>query len=670
MINAALLKEQLKRFWAIPVLSTLALFFGVLSPLLSAHSDPSGTFRARRLIDIISMDNLGLLFIAMCTALAVACCCMWFFFSRRASTVYYAFPVNKRQLIITNALAGIILCLIPIILMSLMLLIPIRVELSPNMFIVHDGVDYTTINWQINAPESLFPQELQSGDIVNTFPVVFGFFIRMTIAVLFNFALCWLAFSMTGHMVIGLLVAGAIALFPTALAGLLASIGMNYVFGTGLNMRHLINETVMVFSNPIAWGGFLNDHMFSMRDSEMPMSLLYLIYGGTAVLLFVGAFFISLRRKPERTGNSIMFSPVKNVLIFLVSMSGMIIMGAMMWSITGFSSIGMYLGAVLGFIVGYIIAQMIAEKTFLIMHKINYLVHFGGVMLVLYGLMIFVTQVGMRFYTDHIPNRDDIAGVIFDSWWRSPLPGGRYDPEFWPDIFIRDADFIDFTMEIHNSILAEKRHLHRVPWRRHQASDGNYSLGYLHFWGASLRHTITYLLHDGRTITRAYPLTGSFIYRHNIFDINNHPEVIFSRNPIFRHPHLVLRIDLIYYPTIWEENDRDSVWDNVIHAYVTDTAQIAIMMDVLATGMEAQAFANTEAFIAHHSNAEGVSVDTPFSPASLEASFRIDWEADTRRLETTSSWVHLSGDYITPVLDLLREWGKLDIEEPIESANS
>ena len=149
------------------------------------------------------------------------------------------------------------------------------------------------------------------------------------------------------------------------------------------------------------------------------------------------------------------------------------------------------------------------------------------------------------------------------------------------------------------------------------------------------------------------------MYRHNIFDdIMRHPAAVIARFPIFRHPHLVLRIELIFWILDWNEDDNDNGFSSArsVNVQISDPSQIAIMMDTLETAMVRQS---------QHRDNEPINLPEghPSFMRYIDVSYMIDFSADTRRLGMTSNAIHLVVDESTqPVLDLLREWGFEEIE--------
>ncbi|MDR0273051.1 MAG: hypothetical protein LBI27_07025 [Clostridiales bacterium] len=373
IINTALLKEHLKRFWAIPTLSALVLLLGVYAPMFGNTSSHNS---ALQLINIVSMGNVLMMSAIMLTPVVAVLCTFEFFFKKRAVTAFYSMPMNKDQLFATNAIAGTILSLIPIFVFCVILLLPLN-------------FGYSDINFDLSYIRYGYEHLLKYGD--NSFPLIAGLFLRLSLVTLFYFSLAWLAFSLSGHRIIGLIILVVMPFIPLAFIGLLEFIANEYA---GRGHFSIISgrtfEWTAVCLYPVAWGGRIR--ATRIIDPSEAIMIPAIVCTTLTVAMSTGAYIISSIRKPERTGDSVMFIPVKNVLIFLFAFSFMFFGGLLFEGIWDNIAM-MHIGLIVGFTIGYAVAQMIAEKSFQIFGKLKYFPYFFGTITVLYLLMLFVTKV-------------------------------------------------------------------------------------------------------------------------------------------------------------------------------------------------------------------------------------------------------------------------------------
>jgi len=542
MINTALLKEQLKRFWAVPVLSGLGYALLILLPLTG--ESPHVT---RNAILTIVMIDPQLMVLMIVIPLVSVFCTMWWFFSRRASTVFYAFPISKGQLLATNALAGIILTLLPLIVLFLTVLSPVFYQEPETMTWINNVPQPRT--WlAAGYPAAIFPNGLAPGDVVNSFPVVLGLVARVAVVKLFYFGLFWLAISLAGHGIVAVLIIAAMALTPVVVVSGIEALSPMFVFGAlGQSMDYI--ELTLLLTNAVTWGEwFFWDNVGFNPQSNMPLFILYL---GISAAFFAAATGVSRIRKPERIGNSVMFTPVQHVLIFIVAVAAMVIAGAMGYFLAGESPLAFHAGMVVGFIVGYLFGQMIAERTFLIGSKVKYLLPFGGAALVMYLLVLFITQIGFNSFVNHVPNREEIVGVYLGPMRRHGLQSGQM-----PNVFIEDDHIINRATDMHRLILSERRYLHNTIWRTnwHTGAEPAMMFGIFHGRGSSFNSNIefTYLLSDGSYLRRSYQITGEFFETSGLRELWHSDEVILSHTPIFRSPQFIETISLNYIPEMVE----------------------------------------------------------------------------------------------------------------------
>jgi len=464
-----LLKENMRRFFLFPILTTLVYILAVIVPLFSARQNTHEAVHA--IVNILHMRQMAVLLGMVIVPFITACLVFGFFYRAKESALVQSFPLNRTQVLLNSVLSGIVLMLIPTLILSIgLLLMPIRLEGAELL----QGRGTASL---FNVTEGLGIESIRN--TINSFSVVVGFFLRMMIAKIFYFALFWLAFSLTGQAIATILLAGVMPLIPFGVAVLINSVARYYVFGF---YSWNYGFSALMYSNPGLW--------VMLIIHRIPLIWFYLWFIALTLVLMCSAFIISRLRKPERVGNPALFKPIKHVLVFLVSLTFMIFGGILFWEFTD-SHLMFYVGLFIGFLIGFIIAQMIAEKSLSIIHKARSFPIFASVVLVMFLLMLFVTQVGMRFYTNYIPRQEDIVGVNF-------LPGTSFHQWYTPN-FNEDSEIIALTVDVHSEIINNKALLFQ-PWR---IRFGRHVQRYY--------YDINYLMTDGRIIMRRYQLNSEFI---------------------------------------------------------------------------------------------------------------------------------------------------------------
>ncbi|MCL1877692.1 MAG: hypothetical protein FWF80_02425 [Defluviitaleaceae bacterium] len=682
MINSALLGEQLKRFWAIPVISAVVFLLAVYLPAVRGDHWDS----LRHVVDIISMRTFYMQLILVATPVVSAFCVFGSFFNKRAATVFYSIPLTKNQVFVTNAAAGIILCALPIVFFSGVLLLPLALNqgfLETHAAYAEAGLlRYRVENVfspQYHLPHAILPNGWIADAPINTLPIIGGLFLRMLLTSVFYFGVAWLAFSLAGHGFTALVIVGALPFVPTIAMAMVDGTGVMYVFGYDSTTAFANQSLFLAYHNPAAWGTLLRGGALSHTQAVIIPVIIYIVLGAA---IYAGAFFVSRARKPERVGTPVMFAPVKNVLVFLMSFSVMIFMG-LMFLMIDYSVIMMHVGFVVGFAIGYAAAQMIAEKSFYIGGKLKFFAHFAGIAAAIYIAMLVATQFGLGFIINRVPSEDEIFGVYVTSGiWQ-----GDILDEHWHRIVVSDPEFIAAAREAHQAILDGRRELHSLP-NLHGAStyarisdDGTiYSREGIFF---------KYILHNGRTVTRHYSITGDFIAQSGLEEFLSRREFVLAPYVALRMPELIEGIGLHFDMPLPVTHDEDIVDSAVVtpthidnrdwrDVHITDREQMDIVLELVATSaVEAAAEARESRRHGYQPGHFGQSSEramrewraqqaagftvVPFPddwvrPPSLHVSFFID-HADSNFWHHRWRAPFVQGEAVERIIALIDEWG-------------
>ena len=569
MISKPLLVEQLKRFWAVPVVSLLLLYLAGMPPIRSTDHLENTHNLYRIIANIFHFNNFNIILVLVLTPLAAVAFTQMSFFAKAEMTAFYSFPLKKSAVHATNMLAGLTLTILPIIFFCLILLNPLDYR-EPLTGVTIDGVRVTFAEQHFTSP--VFPGEtVTEGGRINTVAAVSLLFARMIVVTLFTFAVVLLAFALSGHGVIAVLLSGAISLSLFLLPFIINEAAVIYVFGTPRAFP-VIPERLAGAGFPAAnWG-------FSwVRPTAGQLAAQIIAYFIATVLIIVGAFFISSRRRAENTGNSIMFNPVKNVLVFLFSLAAAVITGLIAWNIAT-SPLTFYAGFIIGFAIGYVFAQMIAEKTFSIRHKLRQIIYFGGAMAVLYAVFYVFTQFGTGFYANRIPRPENIAAVYVDSanrWQYWPQAQARMsDEEIIHRLFSADPEAISLTRQVHANIAANRRSLHQSPWSM------NRWILHRGMPGILQAVSIDYMLTNGNVLQRQFLIPIEYLQPMGAIELLSHPDIIMSGYRIIAVPDAISHIEILREQSA---SVHDAWWNRRIVSVIgiTDRGQINLLAEML-----------------------------------------------------------------------------------------
>jgi len=558
-INIPLLKEQLKRFWVIGVVPMLVYLLAVVIPLHNVNNPWNEAAQTNMMVSILSIAHPALLILMILAPFCAAMALYPYNFSGTATATFYTFPITKRQLFWTNFLAGKILIILPVLVLSVILLVPIY--FNPDFQVSANIPDGVPVYWShVNLPLMLFPEWLAEGAVINTFGLVAGFFARMAIGVMFYFMVFLVAVSVAGNRVIAVLLSAALPFVAVAVHILALVTGTLYIFGMNDTTMQDHFLRTLVYTNPAllfqvinpAAGGVVRHNGIIEGTEGFSLISFIVVYIAIAVILLVAAYVCSLIRKHERTGDSIVFTALKNVLVFLLSMTGMI-GGAIFMTIIFTNRAGWYIGAVLGFVLVYFVAQMIAEKSLNIFaQKAKPLIYFGGIMICIYAAMVLFTTFGMGFYVNRVPHTADVHGVSFQHQWNRNVTG-----------YVTDDEIIARAIDIHNEILNHRSYLRRAQWDSMSGGLNNQSF------------PITYILQDGTRVYRMYTLSNAFMERNGVWGLLTEPAVLLAREPFLQNPDSVARIHI----SIWNQ-ERD---ENINVRDIVEQERIASLIEAMRT---------------------------------------------------------------------------------------
>jgi len=390
----------------------------------------------------------------------------------KSATAMHSYPITRNQLLATNALAAMILLVLPLLVFCIIMVSP-----------MHQAYIYI-----FNSSSDTFiprlPRNHQLGALANSLLFISRFFIITVLSFLFHLLLYMMAATLSGNSIITLLLCAALPLLPIGLYWLVVAICEFYIFGF-YSMINLDNH--LIYIHPILWG-----------DRDGPILLQVVSYSVIIIAMAACSVFTANKRAQERAGDSVVFPYIKNALVFILSVCGLLLMGFIFYGMYE-STTAMYVGFAIGFFIAYCIAQMIAEKTFNILNKMKDFIKFGAIAVGLLLLIIVSTWSDIFGYERYIPRLEDIEGIqiqdtrfLFDN--RDALTNTILN-----ELLVKDPEIINETIAFHQAILNEGEALRRYDLER--VRNSRY---------ATRDFSILYKLRNGNVIVRHYHLPTSF----------------------------------------------------------------------------------------------------------------------------------------------------------------
>ena len=298
-ISTDLLKRQIKRLLIIAELSMVGYIAFVILPLYTAGTSTDGRgwvpthLQMNMFISLMSMRNIFMVSASVVTPFLITLLLFSSNYQNSGVDELRVRSISKKQLFCTNMLVGLILLLVPLVILSFILLIPIKTPM-----------------WGGVLPDYLFPWGLSgaNGITINTLPIVAGFFARTTLVFMFYFTMFMMAISITYKRWLAkvLFLLQPLVLFlllgSTFVIEIIYFIGPSFrwqFFSFGQSATNIWEHLlyILIYTHPIGW-------MFAFGgwDSvSSPLHLYPFFISYIAIEIFmVGIIYIRLRPKPDK----------------------------------------------------------------------------------------------------------------------------------------------------------------------------------------------------------------------------------------------------------------------------------------------------------------------------------------------------------------------------------
>lgn len=391
-ISLPLLMENLRRFWAIPVLAFLAYFFSAAFPILMSYS------QLNQLSDYIrsSLSNQQPFYMAVHLMIPVIASVSVFRYLQGSSSVavFHAMPFSRARLLHTNAVSGLILVLLPILANGLILLLIARPAL-------------------INAQSTILAERID----VFTRAAVLGWVWQSIVIVLFIYAISLFAGLVTGN----------------PLMHFLSAIGFNFLVpGLYAIFTYYFTTYLFGFISGEAWSKQLTSFSPYLKIFEGPLSWqITLVYLLVVAALYGITLFLYHRRRLERAGDPYVFQSMNLFMTYLIGFLGMSFLGVY-FTVFGKAWYYQYAGYLAGILLFFVIGQMIVQKTPRVFHLYT-LKHLG-----IYTLLAVIFIAGLEWdltgFESRIPAVDQIQRAKITTYFNYSMETnqdfkGYEDPE-------------------------------------------------------------------------------------------------------------------------------------------------------------------------------------------------------------------------------------------------
>lgn len=326
-----LIRENFRRFWAIPALSFLLYFLSGVFPILITYDNIN---RTASYISM-SLSNMQPFYMAAHLMMPVMAVVIIFRYLQTTSsvTMIHSLPFSRLRLYVSNLLSGLVLVLLPMLANGLILLI-----------IAKPAYD----QWAY--------QQGNMAELVNHFTrtAVLEWMWQSFLIILVVYAISIFAGLVTANSIMHMATALGFNFLVPSLYAVFVYYFDFYLFG---------------YNSAGEWARFALGispflEVFNQGRPEGPFPLGYQIYYLiNALVLFVLSGYLYTRRRLERATESLAFQFMIPVICYLVSFFGMTLLGVWFTELNGDGIFFTYAGYGAGALIFFLIGRMIVTKT-------------------------------------------------------------------------------------------------------------------------------------------------------------------------------------------------------------------------------------------------------------------------------------------------------------------
>ena len=433
-ISVPLIKENLRRFWAIPVLAFLVYFLSGIFPILMSYGHLNNMARYIEM----SLNNQQPFYMMAHLMFPIITAVIIFRYLQSVSSVsvMHSMPFTRSKLYNSGYVSGLILILVPILLNGLILLAISKPVYS----------QYGTETGLFINPVNLFTRS----DILNWIWV-------SIVIVIVIYAVSVFAGIVTGNSLMHFAMAGFFNFLIPALYAIFIAYFSHYLYGFDTSGSWLeVCMDISPFLNAIESGG----------EFGIGVTIYYLI---TFLLLYVITGFLYQKRKLEHATDSLAFGFMEPIICFLIAFLGMTMLG-FYFDVLGESELYMYAGLVAGTIIFFTFGQMIVKKTPRIFN-IRSLRSFGIYVLIAI-VFIVCLNVDATGFERRVPSPKSISSFTFTDSFNYNY--STYKHYLYSNnalnLEFKDPENITAITALHQTLIAMKNSFEKIQYNTYNSS--------------------------------------------------------------------------------------------------------------------------------------------------------------------------------------------------------
>ena len=283
-LSPALIVENLKMYWYVPVLSFVIYFMSGIFPMLINTEDDE--FMSRFIYNSFNNYSAAFCILMIFVPLIAAVMMMGFIHKPSRAMVIHSQPFTRSKIFNSHILTGWLMCVVPVLLMTMFYLVFMRTMYMDSAF-YDGGSSYYYENGNMTTYE---------GINVYTASSVFLWLFSSVAIITFFYGMYVLAGSLAGNGTMHVLLSGVFFIIIPLILWLSLMYCENFLYGFS-QMPEWISQ-LMNDANPILY------LLFNTEGTTVSMNFGYLF---SAILMILLARFAYGRAPLERVGDSMFY---------------------------------------------------------------------------------------------------------------------------------------------------------------------------------------------------------------------------------------------------------------------------------------------------------------------------------------------------------------------------
>ena len=340
-LSPALILENFKMYWYLPVLTLIVYFFGGIFPIITNYDK---LYTISNLI-ADNFRNLSLVFIPLLlfVPLIASCIAMSFYHSESRALALHAQPYSKSRLFNSQVVSGWLMCILPLLVMSLLYLCFMK-EVTPDL--TSSSLPYSYSDDYTN---------------VYTTSAIFGWLGNSIVIMTFFFGMFVLAGALVGTTVMQVLLSGVMFGILPLMIFIINAFCDSFLLGyDGMSdfMERLMTDFIPLIRIVCGWGS----------ATSWKLNLAYLAAG---IVMLILAGFAYGKAKLEKVGDSMIFKIIEEIITYLIVFVGMAAFGWIFYNMAANTKGVLVLGMVVGTLITFFVVKIIIAKSIKVFNKQN-----------------------------------------------------------------------------------------------------------------------------------------------------------------------------------------------------------------------------------------------------------------------------------------------------------